>query len=124
MSKIVNVGNIACGSDQLFLISGPCVIETEDVMLRTAEGEPMSHYLSIDLVFKTAAANEKKTKEHLPLLRSLAVRALSSYTLDKASRMNIDQVARDLNLAFARSYAESRIEKPFSEAMIGKLIIE
>jgi len=37
MTRIVKVGNIPCGDDRLFLISGPCVIETEDIMLRTAE---------------------------------------------------------------------------------------
>ncbi|MCE3230065.1 MAG: 3-deoxy-8-phosphooctulonate synthase, partial [Bacteroidetes bacterium] len=29
--KIVNVGNIECGSKELFLISGPCVIEDEKI---------------------------------------------------------------------------------------------
>jgi 2-dehydro-3-deoxyphosphooctonate aldolase (KDO 8-P synthase) len=37
MTKVVQVGNIACGSEKLFLISGPCVIEEESVMFRTAE---------------------------------------------------------------------------------------
>ena len=31
------VGNINIGSDALFLISGPCVIEDETVMMKTAE---------------------------------------------------------------------------------------
>ena len=35
--KIVKVGNIQCGVDQLFLISGPCVIESEKIMMETAE---------------------------------------------------------------------------------------
>jgi len=35
--KTVKVGNITCGSDQLFLISGPCVIEDESIMMKTAE---------------------------------------------------------------------------------------
>jgi flagellar FliL protein len=99
-------------------------LEKVIVMLRSRSGEPMSHYLSVDLVFKTTAKNEKKTKEHLPLLRSLAVRALSAYTLEKAGQMTVDQVANSINVAFSRSYAESRGEKPFTEAMIGKLIIE
>ena len=33
----VQVGDIDCGSDQLFLICGPCVIEEESMMLKTAE---------------------------------------------------------------------------------------
>ena len=35
--KHVNVAGIDCGADQLFLISGPCVIEEESLMMRTAE---------------------------------------------------------------------------------------
>ena len=35
--KIVKVGDIECGADQLFLISGPCVIEDESIMMKTAE---------------------------------------------------------------------------------------
>ena len=33
----VSVGSVTCGSDQLFLISGPCVIEDESIMMHTAE---------------------------------------------------------------------------------------
>ena len=36
MTKIVQVGNIACGSEQLFLIAGPCVIEEESVKIGRA----------------------------------------------------------------------------------------
>ncbi len=35
--KHVFIGDIDCGSDQLFLIAGPCVIEEESLMMRTAE---------------------------------------------------------------------------------------
>jgi 2-dehydro-3-deoxyphosphooctonate aldolase (KDO 8-P synthase) len=37
MKRIVHIGPVACGTDQLFLISGPCVIEDESIMRRTAE---------------------------------------------------------------------------------------
>lgn len=94
------------------------------VMLRGKTGEPMSHYLAVDLVFKTLVETEKTTKEHLPLLRSVAVKALSAYTLDRAGQMTVDEFATDINRAFSESYASERAEKPFVEAMIGKLIIE
>ena len=99
-------------------------LEKVIVMLRGRDGEPMSHYLAVDLVFKTPVKKEKMTKEHLPLLRALTVKALSSYTLDRASQMTVEQFADDINKAFTRSYAQNHGEKPFTEAMIGKLIIE
>lgn len=92
------------------------------VMLRTRSGEPMSHYLAVDLVFKTPAKSEKHVKEHLPLLRSVAVNALSEYTLDRAGQMTVQEFTIEVNKAFARSYAHG--EKPFTEALISKLIIE
>ncbi len=62
MTRIVNVGNIACGSDQLFLISGPCVIETEDVMLRTAETlKRVSERLKLPVVYKSSFTKDNRS---------------------------------------------------------------
>lgn len=94
------------------------------VMLRRAPGEAQSHYLSADLVLATTAEHEKKTKEHLPLLRSIAVGALSRYQMSTASAMTVQQYADELNRTFDASYAKANGEKPFTEVMIGKLIIE
>jgi flagellar protein FliL len=94
------------------------------VMLRGQAGEPLSHYLAVDLVFKTTLEKERLVKEHLPLLRSVAVMALSTYPLDKASAMTVEQLAADINTAYEASYARDNHEKPFVEALIGKLIIE
>lgn len=94
------------------------------VMMRGTAGQPVTHYMAVDLVFKTRAEQEKTVKEHLPLLRSVAVRALSDYTMDKAGLMSIDQFAADINKAFSDSYQREQRDKPFAEAMIGKLIIE
>jgi flagellar FliL protein len=94
------------------------------VMLRRSPGDTEAHYMSADLVLATSDETERHTKEHLPLLRSIAVRALSGYTLPQASGMTVEQYADHLNKTFNASYAQERMEKPFSEVMIGKLIIE
>jgi flagellar FliL protein len=94
------------------------------VMLRRAPNETAAHYISVDLVMATTAAQEKEAKEHLPLLRSIAVSALSSYTLAEANAMSPDQYAALLNKTFNANYEKENHEKPFSEVMIGKLIIE
>lgn len=99
-------------------------LEKVIVMLRRNPGDTESHYLSADLVITTTEEKEKHTKEHLPLLRSIAVRALSSYPMDKAQVMTVEQFAEQINQAFDASYAKEKAEKPFSEVMIGKLIIE
>jgi flagellar FliL protein len=101
-------------------------LEKVIVMLRH-EGnntEVASHYMALDLVFKTAPDKEKFTKEQLPLLRSLAVRTLSALSPAKAGAMTIDEVTAQVGHAFDESYATQQLDKPFMDVMIGKLIIE
>lgn len=94
------------------------------VMLRRAPNEQAAHYLSVDLVLATTPAEEKEAKEQLPLLRSIAVSALSARTLAEASTMTVDQYAAELNKVFNANYEKENHVKPFSEVMVGKLIIE
>ncbi|MCS7028777.1 MAG: 3-deoxy-8-phosphooctulonate synthase [Bacteroidia bacterium] len=60
--KIVQVGNIACGADKLFLISGPCVIESEPLMMQTAESlKKISEKLDIPLIFKSSFQKDNRS---------------------------------------------------------------
>lgn len=63
MSKhIISQGNIDFGSDTLFLISGPCVIEEESIMMKTAEGlKNMSEKLKIPLVYKSSFQKDNRS---------------------------------------------------------------
>ena len=99
-------------------------LEKVIVMLRRGPNEADTHYLSTDLVLSTVPDKEKETKENLPLLRSLAVRTLSSYTMAEASSMTVEKYADELNRSFNANYEHAHTDKPFVEVMIGKLIIE
>ncbi|PZN28364.1 MAG: flagellar basal body protein [Proteobacteria bacterium] len=94
------------------------------VMLRNEEGQSVPHYMVVDLVFKTPPKQEKITREHLPLLRSVAVNALSRFTRETATRMSVEELAAEINAAYEHTYAQDRHGKPFAEALIGRLIIE
>jgi 2-dehydro-3-deoxyphosphooctonate aldolase (KDO 8-P synthase) len=60
--KRVRVGDIDCGSDQLFLISGPCVIEEESLMMRTAERlKKIAGSIGIPLVFKSSFSKDNRS---------------------------------------------------------------
>jgi 2-dehydro-3-deoxyphosphooctonate aldolase (KDO 8-P synthase) len=63
MSKhTFSLGNIDFGSDTLFLISGPCVIEEESIMMETAEGlKKMSERLDIPLVYKSSFQKDNRS---------------------------------------------------------------
>jgi 2-dehydro-3-deoxyphosphooctonate aldolase (KDO 8-P synthase) len=61
-NKHVFVGDIDCGSDQLFLISGPCVIEEESLMMRTAERlKTITAGLGIPLIFKSSFSKDNRS---------------------------------------------------------------
>lgn len=94
------------------------------IMLKRQPGDTSTHYMSADLVITTDEKAEKEAKENLPMLRSVAVRTLSNLTMATAQGMTIDQFAAELNKAFDEQFENEEREKPFSEVMIGKLIIE
>ncbi|KUM02332.1 flagellar basal body-associated FliL family protein [Chromobacterium subtsugae] len=93
------------------------------VMLRSeAGGDP--RYMAVDLVFRSSPESEPKVKEQLPLLKSVAVRALSQLSRERANALGIDDYQRLLDKAYRASAAREQNELPFSEVMVSKLIIE
>jgi flagellar FliL protein len=99
-------------------------LEKVIVMLRGVDGEPAPHYLALDLVFKTPEEAERNAREQLPLLRSVAVKELSTLTMDRAGKMTVEELTATMSKAFDDKYAKDRAERPFTEVMIGKLIVE
>lgn len=60
--KIVKVGNIDCGADQLFVISGPCVIEEESIMMKTAEKlKEVSARLNVPIIYKSSFQKDNRS---------------------------------------------------------------
>src|ERR1700743_209313 len=60
--KIVKVGNIECGSNELFLISGPCVIEEESIMMKTAEKlKEVSAKMNIPIIYKSSFSKDTRS---------------------------------------------------------------
>jgi len=60
--KHVDVAGIDCGSDDLFLISGPCVIEAEKMMMETAERlKKISEELNLPLIFKSSFTKDNRS---------------------------------------------------------------
>jgi 2-dehydro-3-deoxyphosphooctonate aldolase (KDO 8-P synthase) len=60
--KHVFVGDIDCGGDQLFLIAGPCVIEAEPLMMRTAERlKKIASNLGISVIFKSSFSKDNRS---------------------------------------------------------------
>jgi 2-dehydro-3-deoxyphosphooctonate aldolase (KDO 8-P synthase) len=61
-SKKIKVGNITCGDDALFLISGPCVIEEESIMMKTAEKlKEVGEKLKIPIIYKSSFLKDNRS---------------------------------------------------------------
>jgi len=61
-NKKIKVGNIDCGADELFLISGPCVIEDESVMMKTAEMlKEVGERLKINIIYKSSFTKDNRS---------------------------------------------------------------
>jgi 2-dehydro-3-deoxyphosphooctonate aldolase (KDO 8-P synthase) len=60
--KHVFVRDIDCGSDRMFLIAGPCVIEEESLMMRTAERlKKITAALDLPLIFKSSFSKDNRS---------------------------------------------------------------
>jgi 2-dehydro-3-deoxyphosphooctonate aldolase (KDO 8-P synthase) len=60
--KHVMIGDIDCGADRLFLIAGPCVIEEESLMMRTAERlKSITKRLEVPLIFKSSFSKDNRS---------------------------------------------------------------
>ena len=60
--KIVHVGNVNCGAKELFLISGPCVIEDESVMMKTAEKlKEVTQRMKIPIIYKSSFRKDNRS---------------------------------------------------------------
>jgi 2-dehydro-3-deoxyphosphooctonate aldolase (KDO 8-P synthase) len=60
--KKIKVGNIQCGGDALFLISGPCVIEEERVMMKTAEKlKEVGEKLKVPIIYKSSFLKDNRS---------------------------------------------------------------
>lgn len=60
--KLVNIQDIVAGSSSLFLISGPCVIEEESIMMKTAEKlKTVSENLNLPIIFKSSYTKDNRS---------------------------------------------------------------
>ena len=86
--KHVMIRDIDCGSDRLFLIAGPCVIEEESLMMRTAGRlKKITANLGIPLIFKSSFSKDNRS-------------SLDSYQgpgLEKGLRV-LEKIKRELDL--------------------------
>ena len=58
----VSIAGIDCGAPDLFLIAGPCVVEAEPLMMRTAEKlKNVAERLGVPLIFKSSFMKDNRS---------------------------------------------------------------
>ncbi|MCK5704352.1 MAG: 3-deoxy-8-phosphooctulonate synthase, partial [Cyclobacteriaceae bacterium] len=61
-NKKIKVGEIECGAERLFLISGPCVIEDEKVMMTTAEElKRIEERIGVPIIYKSSFMKDNRS---------------------------------------------------------------
>jgi 2-dehydro-3-deoxyphosphooctonate aldolase (KDO 8-P synthase) len=60
--KKFHIGSVPCGGERLFMISGPCVIESESIMFKTAEAlKELSERLNLPVIFKSSFMKDNRS---------------------------------------------------------------
>lgn len=61
--KRFTIGNTVCGGKDLFLIAGPCVLEDEHTVLKTAEGlAEIAERMSLGIIFKSSFLKDNRSR--------------------------------------------------------------
>jgi len=131
--KIVNVGNISCGSDQLFLISGPCVIEEESIMFRTAELlKNISEKLKIPVIYKSSFQKDNRSSlqnfkgpgitKGLELLNKIKLQFQLPVLSDIHYPSQVSEAAEVLDVIQIPAYLCMQTDLVVAAALTGKVI--
>lgn len=91
-----------------------------------SDGSASSIYrvCSLDMAFEVNSKDKDKFKNITPLVRSIAVQALSVHTYDKIRNVPLEQLQNDVSTRML-SIADSRhIDRPFNAAIITQLLCE
>lgn len=94
------------------------------VMLRPSPERTQNTYLSVDMVFRSDKAHEKMLKGELPMLKGVAVRALSKLDVDAARSMSIEEWTSLISREVMAAYEEQQDQRYFDQLMVSRLIIE
>lgn len=94
------------------------------VMLRSEPERRHNTYASVDLVFRTDKAHTKEVQGELPMLKGVAVRALSKVDVAKAKAMTIEEWTDLLSNDLMAAYEQQPSRRAFDQVMLSRLIIE
>lgn len=99
-------------------------LEKVVVMLRPDAVEQGNHYLSLDIVLRTDKNHEKAVKGELPMIKGVALRALSKLGPAQARAMTIEEWTDLISQEVMGAYEGHLDKRGFDQVMVSRLIIE
>lgn len=131
--KKIELGDITFGADELFLITGPCVIEDEAIMLRTAEKiKEVTTKLNIPTVYKSSFMKDNRssvdyyvgpgTEEGLRILEKVKKEFGFSLITDIHFPGHVDQVADVVDILQIPAYLAMQTSLLTAAGNTGKIV--
>ncbi len=130
----VRIGDVTIGAGRpLALIAGPCVIESEDLVLRTAEAvKAVADRLSMPLIFKSSYTKDNRSsakswqgpglEKGLAILRKVKERFGVPVLSDVHDRHDMDAAAETLDVIQIPAYLCMQTEMVLAAARTGRAI--
>lgn len=94
------------------------------VMLNSEAPRVRNFYLAADLVLRTDKIHEKAVRAELPMLKGVAVQALSRMQVEQARGMSMEEWSGLLQRELMGAYEEHPHLRLFDRVMVSRLIIE
>ena len=131
--KKIQLGDITFGADELFLITGPCVIEDESTMMRTAEQiKEVTTRLNIPTVYKSSFMKDNRSsvdyyvgpglEEGLRILEKIKKEFGFSLVTDIHFPRHVDQVAEVVDVLQIPAYLAMQTSLLTKAGKTGKVI--
>jgi 2-dehydro-3-deoxyphosphooctonate aldolase (KDO 8-P synthase) len=132
--NVVRIGGISVGGgNPLALIAGPCVIESEDLVLRTAEAvKTVADRLSMPLIFKSSYTKDNRSsakswqgpglEKGLAILRKVKERFGIPVLSDVHDRHDMEAAAEVLDVIQIPAYLCMQTEMTLAAARTGRVI--
>jgi 2-dehydro-3-deoxyphosphooctonate aldolase (KDO 8-P synthase) len=132
--NVVRIGGLSVGGGHpLALIAGPCVIESEDLVLRTAEAvKAVADRLSMPLIFKSSYTKDNRSsakswqgpglKKGLAVLRKVKERFGIPVLSDVHDRHDMEAAAEVLDVIQIPAYLCMQTEMTLAAARTGRVI--
>jgi flagellar FliL protein len=85
---------------------------------------PPHRICSLNMAFEIERKNKDKFRDVTPLIRSIAVQALSTHSYSEIRSMPLEQLQNDVSANMLKIAASRHLDRPFNSAIVTQLLCE